>query len=88
MSLFFGEKAGTVSDKQSLVPGAGLIDPRKVDFVQDAMAQGEPHTAMQVKGSSHATLCARSPPWRNSRPAGCEPFYLAITHLGSLRCIA
>jgi hypothetical protein len=37
MTFFFGEKGVTVGDDQSKVAGAGLVDTRKIDFVENAV---------------------------------------------------
>ncbi len=48
MPLLFREKTGAIGDDESLIARARLIDAREVDFVQDAVAQGEPDPAVQV----------------------------------------
>ena len=37
MALFFGEVAVTVSNDESEIAGAGLIDARKIDLVENAV---------------------------------------------------
>ncbi len=45
ISFFFREEPAVVGDQQAEIAGAGLIDARVVDLVQDAVAEGEPHPA-------------------------------------------
>ena len=45
VALFLGEEAGAVGDDQAEIAGAGLVDPRVVDLVEDAVAEGEPNAA-------------------------------------------
>ena len=80
MSLFFGEKAGTVGDDEAQVAGTRLVYPGKIDFIQDAMAQREPYPAVLIERRASSGFGAGGPARRNSRPAGCKPFDLVITH--------
>ena len=45
-----------------------------IDFVQDAVAEREPHPAVQIERRTNAALGAGSPARRNSRPAGGKAF--------------
>jgi hypothetical protein len=45
VALLLGEEAGTVGDDEAEVTGAGLIDARIVDLVEDAVAEREPDAA-------------------------------------------
>jgi len=44
--LFFGEKAGAIGNDQALVARAGLVYPREINLIQDAVAEGEPHATV------------------------------------------
>jgi len=70
MALFFGEEIFSVSDHESHVASAGLVDARVVDLVKYSVAQREPDFAVLVEGGSDAAFCAGSPPWFNAGPAG------------------
>jgi hypothetical protein len=56
VALFFGEEIAAVGDDESQVAGAGLVDAGKVDFVEDAVTQGEPDFAVLVEGRTDADL--------------------------------
>src|SRR6266849_6567338 len=86
-AFFFREITGAVGDDQSQIAGAGLVHPWIVDFVQDAVAEGEPYAAVQVERRPNAPFGARSPARRNSRPARGKAFGSVITHCGSPRSI-
>src|SRR5207253_8547233 len=43
MTLLLGKKARTIGNDQSLIASASLIDTGEVDFIQNAVAQGEPY---------------------------------------------
>src|SRR5208337_2162988 len=45
IALLLGEEGRAVCDDEAEVADAGLIDPRVVDFVEDAVADGEPDAA-------------------------------------------
>lgn len=51
----------TVRDDQPRVASAGLIDPRIVNFVEDAIANREPDTAEKITRAAHRTFAARRP---------------------------
>ena len=69
VALFFREVAAPIRDDQSQIASAGLIDARKVDLVQDSVAERVPDTAMRVESCANARLGAGCPARRNSRPA-------------------
>src|SRR5579859_2950839 len=71
IALFFGEEAVAVGDDEAEVAGAGLVDARIVDFVQDAVAEGEPDAADRGKRGADAGLGAGGPAWRNAWPTWC-----------------
>ena len=85
VALFFGEVAGAVGDDQPLIAGAGLVHSRVVNFVQDAVAEGEPYPAVQVERRAYAGFGARSPARRNARPARGIAFNFVLTHSSSPR---
>ncbi len=78
MPFFFGEKALAIGDDQSQVASAGLVHARIINFVQNAVAGGEPYPALLIQGGAHAALRARSPTWRNPRPSRSISF--GVTH--------
>src|SRR4029077_14357890 len=69
VTLFLREKIMPVGDNESHIAGARLVNPRKVDFVQDAVTQGEPDLTVLVQSSAGACLCAGGPTRRNAWPA-------------------
>src|ERR1700722_4062794 len=79
VALFLGEEITAVGDNESQVAGAGLVDARKINFVENAVAQGEPDLAVVMERSSDAGLGAGGPGRRNPRPAG-GVTYGRITH--------
>src|SRR5580765_5985831 len=83
VAFFLGEITGAVGDNQPLIAGAGLVHPRVVDFVQNAVAECEPYAAVQVECRPYAAFGARSPTRRNSRPARGEAFAYVLTHCSS-----
>ena len=70
VALFFGEKIATVGDDKSHVAGASLIDSRKINFIENSVAQREPDFALLVECGADAGLGAGCPTRRDSRPAG------------------
>lgn len=70
VALFFGEEVASVGDEETEVTGAGLIDPRKIDFVQDAVTNGEPDLTVLVQGCASAGFGAGGPARGNAGPAG------------------
>src|SRR6266496_3682735 len=50
--LFFGEESQPVGHDKAHIASAGLIHPRKIDLVQNAVAQREPHFAMLIERSA------------------------------------
>src|ERR1700719_1584435 len=76
VTLFLGEKAFAIGHDQSHIASARLIYARVINFVQDAVASGEPHPAVLIQGCAYATLRARSPTRRNSRPARSISFWI------------
>src|SRR5580700_2427991 len=87
MAFFFGEVACAVGDDQSHVTGASLVHTRVINFVQDAMAGGEPNPAVLIQGRAHATLRARSPARRNPRPTRSVSFVTHCLILESSECM-
>src|SRR5207237_10912948 len=68
MPLFFLEEAVSVGYEQALVAGACLIHPGKINFIEDAVADCEPHPAVQVERCPHSRLGAGRPARLDSRP--------------------
>ena len=68
--LFFGEEAVVVGDDESEVADAGLVDPRIVDFVEDAVADGEPDATGVGERRADSALGARGPSRPNSWRSG------------------
>ena len=70
VALDLGEESAPVGDDEPDVADASLVNPRIVDFIDDAVADGEPHLAALGERGADPVLCARGPSSRNSRPAG------------------
>ena len=68
IALFFREKILAVGYDEPHVARASLIHPRKVDFIQNPMTDGEPDLAVLVEGRACAALCAGSPTRWNAGP--------------------
>src|SRR5579864_5635925 len=68
VALLLRKEISAIGDNKSHVAGAGLVDAGKINFVEDAVAQGEPDFAVLVKGGADAHLGARSPTRRNAGP--------------------
>ena len=47
VALFLGEEAAAVGHDQAQIARAGLVYSRIIDFIQNAMTDGEPHPAVQ-----------------------------------------
>ncbi len=69
MALFLGKKLMAVSDNQAEVAGAGLIHAGKIDFVENAVTQGEPDAAVEVERGADSGLGTRSPARFDTGPA-------------------
>jgi len=69
MAFFLGEESAAVGDDQSEISGARLVDSREIDFVENAVAQREPHAALEVECSAHARFGTRSPAGFYSGPS-------------------
>src|SRR5438477_12164023 len=68
VALFFREEILAVRYDESHVACASLIYPRKVDFIQNPMTDGEPDLAVLVEGRACAALRAGSPARWNAGP--------------------
>ena len=63
------EEIPAIGDNEPHVANTGLVDARGIDFVEDAMAQREPDTALTTESCAHARFGAGSPVGVNSRCA-------------------
>jgi hypothetical protein len=70
VAFFLGKEIASVGDDQAQVAGASLVNAGKVDFVQNAVAGGEPDLAVLVQGRAGGGFGARGPARRNAGPAG------------------
>lgn len=68
IALDLGEQSIPVSDDEPEIADASLINARIVDFIDDAVADGEPHPAAFAERGADSVLGARCPPSRNSWP--------------------
>ena len=84
MTFFFRKEIYAVGDDESQIARACLIDAREIHFVENAVAQGEPHAAVQIQGSAYAAFGAGGPARGNSGPAGSVTF--RVTHIDPSRC--
>src|SRR5258705_11793480 len=69
VAFFFGEVVSSVSDDQSEMAGARLIKAGKIEFIEDAMADGGPDAIMLVQRCADAGFRAVSPACAHPRPA-------------------
>ena len=58
VALFLREKVLSIRDDEAQVARACLIDTRIVNFVEDTVAQGEPHATRIAEGGADAALFA------------------------------
>lgn len=69
MAFFFGKEVLAVCNQKLLIARAGVVHPRKVDLIENAVAKCEPNLTMQVKGCADARFRAGSPTRLNTRPS-------------------
>src|ERR671914_2873527 len=70
MTFLLGEEATlSISDDQPQVPGAGLINARIINLIQNSVAQGEPDVAAFTQRCSNAAFGASSPARGDAWPA-------------------
>src|SRR5256885_13049521 len=67
IALFLVAKCFSITDEKLKVAGVGLIDPRIVNLIDDAVTQREPEAATGMIGGTHAFFCARSPAWLDTK---------------------
>src|SRR6202008_1052253 len=77
--LLLREKVPPVGYDETHVASAGLVHPREINFIQNPVADREPHLAVLVEGGAYAGFGAGGPSWRNARPAG-GIFFVRIAH--------
>jgi len=70
VTLLLGEKAVRPADDQAEIAGAGVVDARIVDLVEDAVADREPDAAGRRERGADAALGARGPARGNAGGAG------------------
>src|SRR5579862_1105329 len=87
MTFLFGEVACAVGDDQSHVTRASLVHTRVINFVQDAVAGGEPNPAVLIQGRACATLRTRSPARWNPWPTRSISFVTHCLILESFECM-
>src|SRR4029077_16992034 len=66
VALFLVAKCLAVADEKFKITRIRLIDPRIVNFINDAMAEGEPEAAASGIRRSETFLCAGRPTRLNS----------------------
>src|SRR5215510_13845736 len=66
VALFLMAKCLGVADEKFKIARIRLIDPRKINFINDAMAEGEPEAAASGICGSKTFLCAGRPTRLNS----------------------
>src|SRR6266404_7878764 len=66
VALFLVAKCLAVADEKFKITRIRLIEPRIVNFINDAMAEGEPEAAASGIGGSETFLCAGRPTRLNS----------------------
>src|SRR5277367_929964 len=68
VALLFG-KIIFRSNNEPEIADAGCIEPRRVDFIEDAMANREPYPALRARSRSDRAFGAGSPARRDTRCA-------------------
>src|SRR5580704_7099558 len=71
IALFLGKEPVAVGHDEAKVPRTCLINAWIVDFVQDPVAESEPHPAHMGQRRAHAALCAGGPARCDAWPAWC-----------------
>lgn len=69
VALFLMAKRFIVGDEKLKIPRVGLVNTRIVNFIDDAVADGESEPATGVVSRAHAFFCAGSPARFDSRRA-------------------
>ena len=80
VALLLGEVVSRTCDDQPEIARAGAVHPWVIDFVENAVADGEPDTACRRKSGADAAFGARRPARRYPPGVGRHPF---IGHCGS-----
>ena len=70
VALDLGEESVPVGDDEPEVADASLVNTWIVDFVDDAVTDGEPDAAALAERCADTVLGARGPTRRNSGPTG------------------
>ena len=70
VALLLGEEPIRPGDDETEIAQAGLVEPRVVDLVQDAVAEREPDPAERRERGADAELVGGSPGGRNAGVAG------------------
>ena len=70
--LFLVAKRFAIRDEKLKIAGVRLVNTRIIDFIDDAVADGEPEPATGMIGSADAFLRAGGPAWLNSRRTKCN----------------
>src|SRR6202000_1148534 len=65
-ALFFREIAVGRNDETE-VPNTGAVEPGRVDFIENAVADREPDPAFRTGRRAHGAFRTRCPAWRNPR---------------------
>ena len=96
VAFFFRKEIAAVGDDEPDVPGAGRIQARVINLVEDAMAERKSYLARRAQGGPDSGLGARGPARFDARPAGrndggsihfWSPFFFAnIGRLGACVC--
>ena len=71
MTFLLGEELPAIGDNETQVAGAGRVESRVVDLVEDAVAQCEPDATGARERRTDTRLGARRPARFRARPAGC-----------------
>ncbi len=58
IAFLLGKEAASISNDQTEIAGASLVDLRVVDFVEDPMAEGEPDAAVRRQRGANSALGA------------------------------
>src|SRR5207245_11754787 len=72
VSLLLREEILAVGNDETEVARVGLIEARKINFVDDAVRKSEPDAALRVDRGADAALGARRPARRNARMSECS----------------
>src|SRR5688572_22804094 len=75
IALFFVAERFTVANEQLKIACVRLVHIRIINFVDDAVAQGEPNPATRMISGAKTLLGARCPTWSDAGCTECDRMF-------------